>query len=147
MQEAGLTVESVSRFHATAPIGPKQPRYVNAAVRVRTSLSPDATLALLHQIEAAFGRVRRKRWGARALDLDLIGYGDHICPSRLLWGKSLGFTLPHPRAHQRSFVLAPLREVAARWRHPIFNLSVAALTARQQRPKPSDRGLAERQFG
>lgn len=80
------------------------PRYLNAVALVRTRLAPSVLLAALHDIEARHGRERRERWGDRTLDLDLIAYGDVVSVDARL-------TLPHPRAAEREFVLAPWAEI------------------------------------
>lgn len=82
------------------------PAYLNAVVLVRTTLAPRALLAVLHDIERAHGRVRGERWGDRTLDLDIIDYAG-------LQLASDDLTLPHPRAHERTFVLRPWVEVAS----------------------------------
>lgn len=84
---------------------PQAPAYLNAVVLVRTSLPPRRLLALLHEIEDAYGRERTERWGDRTLDLDLIDYAG-------MTSESDDLTLPHPRAHERAFVLGPWAEVA-----------------------------------
>ncbi|HMM96981.1 2-amino-4-hydroxy-6-hydroxymethyldihydropteridine diphosphokinase [Phycicoccus sp.] len=96
-----------SRLVGTDPVGgPEQPRYVNAVVLARTSLSPVSLLRELHALEAAFDRVREVRWGARTLDLDLVQYGDPASGTDVVSDRPhLG--LPHPRAHERGFVLVP----------------------------------------
>lgn len=76
------------------------PRYLNAVAVLQTRLSPAELLASLHRIEARHGRVRRERWGDRTIDLDLIAYGDEMIDRDDL-------VVPHPRAHEREFVLAP----------------------------------------
>ncbi|MGI6879055.1 2-amino-4-hydroxy-6-hydroxymethyldihydropteridine diphosphokinase [Microbacterium sp. gxy059] len=81
-----------------------KPGYLNAVALVRTRLAPAMLLAMLHEIEDRHGRVRRERWGDRTLDLDLIAYGDVVSDDPAL-------TLPHPRAHERDFVLAPWLQV------------------------------------
>lgn len=81
-----------------------KPAYLNAVAIMRTRLAPSLLLRLLHDIEHRHGRVRRERWGDRTLDLDLIAYGDVTSDDPRL-------TLPHPRAHERDFVLAPWAEV------------------------------------
>jgi dihydroneopterin aldolase / 2-amino-4-hydroxy-6-hydroxymethyldihydropteridine diphosphokinase len=104
-------VVAASGLHDSDPVGgPEQPVYVNAVVLARTSLSPTSLLRELHALEAAFDRVREVRWGARTLDLDLVQYGD---PSRGtdVTSASERLTLPHPRAHERAFVLVPWLEV------------------------------------
>ena len=92
------TIESV----AVRPSGPDAdaPPYLNTVAIVQTRLAPTVLLAALHAIEAASGRERRERWGDRTLDLDLIAYGDVRADTPSL-------TLPHPRAAEREFVLAP----------------------------------------
>lgn len=79
---------------------PDAPAYLNAVAIVTTRLAPTVLLSYLHAIEDRHGRVRRERWGDRTLDLDLIAYGDLVCDTPTL-------TLPHPRAAEREFVLAP----------------------------------------
>ncbi len=83
---------------------PEAPRYRNAVALLETWLAPSVLLAELHRIEAEHGRVRRERWGDRTLDLDLVAYGGvrSVEPALLL---------PHPRAHERRFVLEPWRQV------------------------------------
>ncbi len=94
-------------FVTTDPVGgPDQPRYTNSVVLATTALSPEALLARLHAVEARHGRVREVRWGARTLDLDLIQYGDPTSGSDVV-SDDPRLTLPHPRAHERGFVLAP----------------------------------------
>ncbi len=80
------------------------PRYLNAVALLRTRLAPATLLRELHRIEAEHGRVRREKWGDRTLDLDLIAYGDVRIEEEHL-------TVPHPRAHERDFVLAPWLQI------------------------------------
>lgn len=113
IDDLGDAVQSVRRapFVTTDPVGgPDQPRYTNTVLLATTALTAAALLARLHAVEARHGRVREVRWGARTLDLDLIQYGD---PER---GTDLvsdlpSLVLPHPRAHERGFVLAPWSRV------------------------------------
>jgi dihydroneopterin aldolase/2-amino-4-hydroxy-6-hydroxymethyldihydropteridine diphosphokinase len=103
----GLRITSVSDLFETDPVGgPEQPAYLNAVVLARTRLGAFALLTELHGIEADHGRVRETRWGARTLDLDLIQYGDPESGSDLI-STDPELTLPHPRAHERAFVLVP----------------------------------------
>lgn len=107
----GVRVRSVSSFYHSEPVGgPEQPPYTNAVLLATTSLSPRGLLAALHDIEAGLGRVREERWGPRTLDLDLIQYGDPRV-DRDVRSDDPHLTLPHPRAHQRAFVLVPWLEV------------------------------------
>ena len=97
----GLTVAAASPVYQTAPVGgPAQPDYYNAVLTARTVLPPRMLLARCQQLETASGRVRAETWGPRTLDLDIIVYGDLVTDDPEL-------TLPHPRAGERAFVLAP----------------------------------------
>jgi 2-amino-4-hydroxy-6-hydroxymethyldihydropteridine diphosphokinase len=97
----GFTFVAVSPVFETDPVGgPEQPAYLNAVLIAETTLPARAVLGRCHSVEAAFGRTRTQLWGPRTLDLDLIIYGDEVSDDPEL-------TLPHPRAHERAFVLAP----------------------------------------
>lgn len=97
----GVDVIGRSHLYRTAPIGgPEQPDYVNAVLIATTDCEPKMLLAELHRIEAEHGRTRDVRWGPRTLDLDLIAYDD-------LLSVDPDLLLPHPRAHERAFVLLP----------------------------------------
>ena len=106
----GLRAVRLSPLHGSAPVGGElvegQPDYVNAVATARTRLTPAALLAALHRVEADFGRTREVRWGARTLDLDLIQYGDPRDGSDVV-SDDPALLLPHPRAHERAFVLRP----------------------------------------
>ncbi len=96
-----ITFLAVSPVYETTPVGgPEQPDYLNAVVIAETSMPAQAVLERCLSLEDAYGRVRDELWGPRTLDLDLIIYGDEV-------SNSPGLTLPHPRAHERAFVLAP----------------------------------------
>jgi 2-amino-4-hydroxy-6-hydroxymethyldihydropteridine diphosphokinase len=84
---------------------PEAPTYLNGVVLLRTTLAPRGLLALLHEIEDAHGRVRTERWGDRTLDLDLVDFAGMTADDPEL-------TLPHPRAHERAFVLGPWAQVS-----------------------------------
>lgn len=101
------TLDAASSLYRSAPVGPQgQPDYINAVARLKTRLSPLQLLDALQAIEEAHGRLRRERWGARTLDLDLLLYGEQTIQDQRL-------TVPHPEMHRRAFVLAPLVEIAA----------------------------------
>ncbi|MGH3156286.1 MAG: 2-amino-4-hydroxy-6-hydroxymethyldihydropteridine diphosphokinase [Streptosporangiaceae bacterium] len=101
----GLSFVAVSPVYETAPVGgPRQPAYLNAVTVVVTALPGRAILDRAHAIEEAFGRVREQRWGPRTLDVDVIVSGDETSDDPEL-------TLPHPRAHERAFVLAPWHDI------------------------------------
>ncbi len=100
-----VRVDGVSSLWRTVAVGgPEQPDYLNAVVLVDTDLDAAALLDLAHALEEAAGRVREVRWGPRTLDVDLLAVGDERRADPEL-------TLPHPRAHERSFVLDPWAEV------------------------------------
>jgi len=103
----GMRVRAVSPLVETDPVdGPDQPAYLNAVVVGDTTLGPDDLLRRLHEIEADPGRTREVRWGARTLDLDLIQVGTPASGSEVR-REDPALTLPHPRAHERGFVLVP----------------------------------------
>jgi dihydroneopterin aldolase / 2-amino-4-hydroxy-6-hydroxymethyldihydropteridine diphosphokinase len=107
----GLTVRAVSDPVATDPVGgPDQPDYLNAVVVAETTLPPERLLAACHAVEAQHGRERTVRWGARTLDVDVVAYGEPDSPGEVV-SDAADLTLPHPRAHQRAFVLAPWHQV------------------------------------
>ena len=124
LQEAGVKIVRRSRFWRSEPVPVSdQPWFVNAVAVVETDLPPNRLLALLHEVEAAFGRVRSVVNAPRLLDLDLLAYGREI-------SETDSPILPHPRLHQRAFVLMPLADIAPDWRHPASGQGVSAMIAR-----------------
>lgn len=132
------TIVAISRLYDTEPVGyADQPRYLNGALLLDTDLEPEALLDGLQQIEHDLGRVRTFPNAPRTLDLDLLFYGDRVI-------KTSRLTVPHPRLHERAFVLTPLAEIAPDIIHPILKQSVRELLA----SLPGDGGvrLAEEQW-
>ncbi len=117
------TVEAVSPFLDTEPVGyTEQPRFLNAVARLRTGLPPRDLLHALFHVEQELGRVRAVRWGPRTIDLDLLLYDDAVIDEP-------GLTVPHPRLHERRFVLEPLAALAPDLTHPALRQTVSALLA------------------
>jgi 2-amino-4-hydroxy-6-hydroxymethyldihydropteridine diphosphokinase len=120
-----LRLEKMSRWYESTPVPPSgQPNYINGVARFHradgVAIGPEELLAALQAIEARFGRVRAERNAARTLDLDLIDIDGLVraAPDPIL---------PHPRAHERGFVLLPLLDVAPGWAHPVSGRSAKQL--------------------
>jgi 2-amino-4-hydroxy-6-hydroxymethyldihydropteridine diphosphokinase len=140
----GIDMISVSRGFRTPAWPPGSgPDFLNAAMRIETSLSPEELMAALHRIERGMGRTRPVRWGPRVCDLDLLIYGDRVIPDRATVERWMAMDddeairhlpdrllVPHPRLHRRGFVLLPLLDIAPEWRHPILGRTVAEMAAR-----------------
>ncbi|OHC75965.1 MAG: 2-amino-4-hydroxy-6-hydroxymethyldihydropteridine diphosphokinase [Rhodospirillales bacterium RIFCSPLOWO2_12_FULL_58_28] len=121
--DRGIAAPRRSRWHRSSPVpASDQPWYINGVAEIKTALPPADILAILHDIETQCGRTPGERNAARILDLDILAFGDHVAD-----GEEGGICLPHPRMHERAFVLLPLAELCPGWVHPVSKLSVEEL--------------------
>jgi 2-amino-4-hydroxy-6-hydroxymethyldihydropteridine diphosphokinase len=128
-----IQVATRSAWYRTEPVPRSdQPWFVNAVASLTTHLSARDLLAMLQAVERQFGRLRRERNAARVLDLDLLDYQGQVTETPSL-------LLPHPRLHQRRFVLQPLAEIAPDWRHPLSGLTAEQLLSRLVAKQPIER--------
>ncbi|MEM8622399.1 MAG: 2-amino-4-hydroxy-6-hydroxymethyldihydropteridine diphosphokinase [Pseudomonadota bacterium] len=136
LEEDGFAVKARSRWWRSPAFPPGSgPDFVNGAARIvgsRGDVDAETVLKALHRVERSLGRERRARWAPRVCDLDLLAIGSRVLPDPETLGDWMALTaeeagerlpatllLPHPRLHERGFVLAPLAEVARDWRHPL----------------------------
>ena len=118
LAERGIDVVVVSPWYETAPVPVSdQPWFNNAVIAATTSMSAPDALVALHSVEARFGRIRNVRNAARVLDLDLLDYGGRTYHDE-------NISIPHPRLHERAFVLLPMRDVAPGYTHPLSGLGI-----------------------
>ncbi len=119
-QTQGIDIEAISSWYKTKAVGPPQPDYLNGCVILQVKIIPQFLLGKLLEIETKFGRIRKERWGARSLDLDLLLYDDLILDTPNL-------QIPHPRMRERAFVLVPLAEIAPDWIEPVSKRKIKEL--------------------
>lgn len=132
MKARGIKIRKVSDFIETKPYGvTDQPDFLNAVVRVETGLSPEQLVKTLLDIETTMGRVRKRHWGERNIDLDLLLYNDKVFSNEVV-------TVPHPDMLNRDFVLAPLAEIAAKVVHPVAHKTIEALWKELQAKQAED---------
>ena len=142
LQDVALDAIKVSGFYQTAPVPTTdQPDFINCVVAGETVHNALEMLDICQSIEMSFGRDRAARWGARTLDIDIIGHDQQIYPSVAAWravaenmaaGTEMPeLVLPHPFMHQRAFVLRPLCDLAPEWWHPVLRRTVADLLSVQ----------------
>jgi len=122
------SLTALSSVYETKPWGVDgyQPRYLNQVAAVNTILNPLDVVTELLSIEFVLGRAREAKNVSRTLDMDLLLHGDTVV-------EASGVTVPHPRLHERAFVLVPLAQIAADLVHPVFGKSIAELTAESDR--------------
>jgi 2-amino-4-hydroxy-6-hydroxymethyldihydropteridine diphosphokinase len=124
LEAEGIRVTTRSAWYRTEPVPRSdQPWFVNAVASLATDLAAPDLLAVLQAVEGQFGRVRGERNAARVLDLDLLDHRGQV-------SETASLILPHPRLHQRRFVLLPLAEIAPSWRHPVSGLTAEQLLSR-----------------
>jgi len=115
------TVEMVSSFYETEPVEfTAQPWFLNCAVKLDTEKMPKQLLAAILDVEQQMGRRRTQKKGPRAIDIDVLLFGNSIIETK-------GLTVPHPAMHERRFVLEPLVEIAPEVRHPVFKRTISEL--------------------
>jgi len=130
LHDPGNNVEILDRasYYETEPVGPIQPWFINTAIKIETSLSPEEILSKCKEVERRIGRVDSFRWGPRLVDLDLLLFGDRVVKTEQL-------VLPHPQLEERKFVLLPLIELEAQLTHPVLGTPLENLLPKTEGDK------------
>ena len=119
----GVQLEQMASIYETEPVGPPQPKYLNTVVEIATALEPRRLLDALKALERLLGRApSTQRWGPRVIDLDILLYDDRVLDEPAL-------SIPHPRMHERRFVLEPLAQLVPDLIHPVLKQTIARLLA------------------
>ena len=119
----GIELERMATIYETEPVGPPQPKYLNTVVEIATALEPRRLLDALKALERRLGRaLSTQRWGPRVIDLDILLYDDRVLDEPAL-------SIPHPRMHERRFVLEPLAQLVPDLIHPVLKQTIARLLA------------------
>ena len=133
LEAQDIRIATRSAWYRSEPVPRSdQPWFINAVASLTTGLSARDLLAVLQMVEGQFGRVRGKRNAVRTLDLDLLDYHGEVTETTSL-------VLPHPRLHQRRFVLTPLAEIAPDWRHPLSGFTAEQLLSQLAAEQPVER--------
>jgi len=137
--DARNRVVGCSRLFRTEPVGKKdQEWFINGVAAVETAMSPRELLEFLLSVEKKMGRNRIERWGPRIIDLDILFFGDRVLNEK-------GLQIPHPRLHERRFVMVPLKDIAPDLVHPIFQRTVSQILGElnatdEVSPVPEEKG-------
>ena len=133
LEARDIGIATRSAWYRSEPVPRSdQPWFINAVASLTTGLSARDLLAVLQTVEGQFGRVRGQRNAVRTLDLDLLDYHGEVT-------ETISLVLPHPRLHQRRFVLTPLAEIAPDWRHPLSGFTAEQLLSQLAAEQPVER--------
>ncbi len=134
LEKENIVIDLCSGFYETEPVPVSdQPWFINAVAKINTDLGAKKLLNRLHKIEEKIGRIRRDRWEARVIDIDLLCYNDLILPDMENWFSLANdihckeMIVPHSRMHERNFVLIPLQEIVPHWVHPVLGKNIQQL--------------------